>query len=370
MFRKLLLLLLAALLMLPIWHTGQEAVAAGGSYKVGTKSLPVRADADSDSAIKGYLNQGTTVQISEEKYGWAKISGGGLKGWAAAHYLVAASAASGGKTVNTDVKSSTTETWNEVSGSGVRLRSGPGLSYSVIGSVTTGDRVKRSQKKGDWSRVTTEGGQTGWMSSKYIGREISISSGGGSGPSARSSRGSLQGRLIAIDPGHGGSDPGMIGKAHDTEEKDLTLSTSKLLAEELRGRGAKVVLTRDKDDEKPALSDRVRLAGSADAFVSVHYNSAPNQASGSLVFYYSKSKDAPLAQEIESELRGLSLRSNGIAFGDYHVLRENSLPAVLVELGFLSNEKDELEVSTSAYQRSAAKAIADGLQNYFGRKSS
>lgn len=193
---------------------------------------------------------------------------------------------------------------------------------------------------------------------------VAVSSGGGLGPATGSSRGSLQGKLIAVDPGHGGNDPGMIGTTHGTEEKDLTLSTSKLLAEELRSLGARVVMTRTKDGEKPALPERVKTAADAeaDAFVSVHYNSAKNQASGTLVFYYSKSKDAPLAHAVEGRLQGLSLRSNGIAFGDYHVLRENRLPSVLVELGFLSNAKDEKEARTASYQKAAAKAIAEGFR--------
>ncbi|OXM13871.1 N-acetylmuramoyl-L-alanine amidase [Paenibacillus herberti] len=369
MIRKISLLLLAAMLLLPAWQDRPAAEAAAASYKVGTKSLAVYKDADSRSTVKGYLKQGTVVQVSDEKYGWAQVSGNGIKGWAAAHYLVEASS-SGNKGGAENLKQTSTEVWNEVSGSGVRLRSGPGAGYAVIGSVSTGDLVKRLKKQGNWSRVTTESGQTGWMSSQYVGSSVSKSSGKGLGPTAASSsRGSLQGKLIAVDPGHGGSDPGMIGKTHSTEEKDLTLSTSLLLVEELRERGASVVMTRNEDDEKPALSERVKTAVAADAFISVHYNSATNKASGSLVFYYSKSKDAPLARAVETELQGLSLRSNGIAFGDYHVLRENRLPSVLVELGFLSNKKDEEEVRNSSYQRSAARAIAEGLQNYFSRQS-
>ncbi|QJC53477.1 N-acetylmuramoyl-L-alanine amidase [Paenibacillus albicereus] len=374
MIRRLTLPLLALLLALPFW-SAEAATAAGKSYKVGTNSLAVREDADSGSALKGYLKQGTTVQVTEEKYGWAKLSGGGLKGWAAAHFLVAASgsaSSSGSGASVTTASTSKDSGWKSISGSGVRLRSGPGTGYGILGSVTTGDRVKVLKQEGGWTRVTTESGQTAWMSSQYIGGSVAVSSGSGLGPTAGSSRGSLQGKLIAIDPGHGGNDPGMIGTTHGTEEKDLTLSTSQLLAEELRSLGARVVLTRVKDGEKPALAERVRTAAAAaaDAFVSVHYNSAKNQASGTLVFYYSKSKDAPLAHAVEERLQGLSLRSNGIAFGDYHVLRENRLPAVLLELGFLSNATDEKETRTASYQKAAARAIAEGLQDYFARKSS
>lgn len=104
----------------------------------------------------------------------------------------------------------------------------------------------------------------------------------------------------------------------------------------------------------------------ADAFVSIHYNSSPKNVSGTLTFYYSESDDLRLARSIENRLgQGIGLKSNGVSFGNYHILRENNLPAALVELGFLSNRNDEAVVRTSAYQKKAAKAIAEGLADYF-----
>ncbi|QQZ61996.1 N-acetylmuramoyl-L-alanine amidase [Paenibacillus sonchi] len=88
--------------------------------------------------------------------------------------------------------------------------------------------------------------------------------------------------------------------------------------------------------------------------------------SGTLTFFYSENNDLRLARSIENRLRqGIGLKSNGLSFGDYHILRENSLPATLVELGFLSNRSDESIVRTASYQKKAAKAIADGLADYF-----
>ncbi|MCG6197877.1 N-acetylmuramoyl-L-alanine amidase, partial [Anoxybacillus sp. LAT_38] len=60
------------------------------------------------------------------------------------------------------------------------------------------------------------------------------------------------------------------------------------------------------------------------------------------------------------------MKSNGLSFGDYHVLRENDRPAVLVELGFLTNPRDEAMIRTADYQRRAAEAIVAGLKDYFG----
>lgn len=180
--------------------------------------------------------------------------------------------------------------------------------------------------------------------------------------------GSIRGKLIVVDPGHGGSDPGMLGTTYDTMEKDLTLQTSLYLRDYLTAKGARVELTRTRGDQKPTLSRRVQLGQQlgADAFVSIHYNSSPKNVSGTLTFFYSEQNDLRLARAIETRLgAGIGLRSNGLSFGNYHILRENPLPAALIELGFLSNPYDESIVRKAAYQRKAAQAIAEGLADYY-----
>jgi N-acetylmuramoyl-L-alanine amidase len=88
--------------------------------------------------------------------------------------------------------------------------------------------------------------------------------------------------------------------------------------------------------------------------------------SGTLTYYYSEAKDRPLARSIEARLaKGLGLKSNGISYGDYHVLRENNRPSVLLELGFLTDSRDEATVRKDDYQKKAAAAIAAGLADYF-----
>ncbi|WP_169091460.1 N-acetylmuramoyl-L-alanine amidase, partial [Paenibacillus sp. PL91] len=179
-----------------------------------------------------------------------------------------------------------------------------------------------------------------------------------------------KGKVIVIDPGHGGEDPGMIGMKYETMEKELNLSTSFYLEDELCNRGARVLMTRTKEEERPNLSNRVKISESAgaDAFVSIHYNSSEKNTSGILTFYYSETKDRPLARAIENRLAdSIGLKSNGISFGNLHVLRENDTLSTLVELGFLSNAKDESIVRGSDYQKKAARAIAKGLEDYFSK---
>ncbi|MBW7457381.1 N-acetylmuramoyl-L-alanine amidase [Paenibacillus sepulcri] len=340
--------------------------------KVVINLLNVRSEASLKGNIVGALKNGQLVSVSkEDDYGWLQINSGKVSGWVAGYYLkkvdgtVQTSEAS--KTqLKTEPKKTAKQTEATVTADSLRIRSGAGTKYEVVGGLAKGQQVAIMGSQSGWVKIQTSNGQAGWVSDRYIS--------GGSGNSvvstshsSKSSNG-LHGKTIVVDPGHGGDDPGMIGTTQKTMEKDLTLSTSFYLEQELRARGASVVMTRTKDKEKPSLGERVQISGSAhaDAFISIHYNSSETKASGTLSFYYSESKDRPLARAIESRLAdGMELDSNGISFGDYHVLRENGTPSALIELGFLSNKKDESLVRKSGYQQEAAAAIAKGIEDYF-----
>jgi N-acetylmuramoyl-L-alanine amidase len=343
---------------------------ASGSYlaKVYTDSLNVRSEPSNEASIVGVLNNKDTVTVSNEKYGWLYIKTGKVSGWVAGQYLKKATGgvvmASTTTQASSSVQKSSTTTRATVTADSLRIRSGAGLTYKVVGGLSKGDVVTVLGSQGEWAKIQTLAKQTGWVSDQYISKSSVQTASGSSGQS----RGGLKGKVIVIDPGHGGDDPGAIGTKYKTMEKELNLSTSFYLEDELRSRGARVIMTRTKDSQKPALADRVKTSTSAgaDAFVSVHYNFSEKQTSGILTFYYSETKDRPLARAIESRLAdGIGLKSNGISFGNLHVLRENTTVSTLVELGFLSNSKDESIVRGSDYQKKAAKAIARGLEDYF-----
>lgn len=343
---------------------------ANGSYtaKVYTDLLNVRSEPSLESSIVGALKKREMVTVSNEKHGWLRIKSDRVSGWAAGYYLkkvdgsvVTASATD----QDGSVQKSSAATRATVLADMLRIRAGAGLNYKVLGGLTKGEVVTITDNREGWVRIQTPTGQTGWVSECYIVKgaiqKAAVSSGKSKG---------LIGKVIVIDPGHGGDDPGMIGTKYETLEKMLNLSTSFYLEDELRNRGARVLMTRTKEEEKPKLSDRVKISESAgaDAFVSIHYNSSENKTSGILTFYYSEMKDRPLARAIENRLAdGIGLKSNGISFGNLHVLRENDTISTLVELGFLSNAKDESIVRGSGYQKKAAKAIAKGLEDYFSR---
>lgn len=175
-------------------------------------------------------------------------------------------------------------------------------------------------------------------------------------------------KTICLDPGHGGSDPGAC--AEGVREKDITLTMAKLIGGKLNG--YKVIYTRS-DDTYPTLSERAALANTAkaDLFVSVHCNSATNtQANGVEVYTHTSQSDGAVAaaSAIYKRLLAASgMTGRGIKAANYHVLRETKKPAVLVELGFISNAADREKLTSAAWQEKAAAAIAAGIKEYIER---
>ncbi|WP_405104459.1 N-acetylmuramoyl-L-alanine amidase [Paenibacillus sp. FSL K6-1217] len=357
--------------------------ATAYTAKVYASSLNVRSEPAAGASVTGTLAGGATVTVTEEQHGWLKVRAGSVSGWVAGYYLkrtsgsssTSASSSASKASAKTAVKTSAVSSGSAVvTASSLRMREGPGTGHEVVGSLQSGNKVTILLRQGEWSRVRTAGGTVGWVSSQFLSggtvRSASTVSSNSQTQSVVRKSGSIRGKLIIVDPGHGGTDPGMLGTTYDTMEKDLTLQTSLYLRDYLTAKGARVEMTRTRGDQKPALSQRVQLGRQlgADAFVSIHYNSSPKNVSGTLTFFYSQQNDLRLARAVETRLgEGIGLRSNGLSFGDYHILRENPLPATLVELGFLSNPYDEAIVRKAAYQRKAAQAVAEGVADYFNK---
>ena len=172
-------------------------------------------------------------------------------------------------------------------------------------------------------------------------------------------------KIVCIDPGHGGKDPGATGG--DVDEKDIALDVSKKIVSFLEAKGCTVMLTRE-TDVFVALSDRARMANSAkaDLYVSIHCNSVRDnaRATGMEVYHYTHASEASkhAARVIYDKLLPVcGLRGRGVKSQDLAVLRETAMPAVLVELGFISNPIDRAKLTNFAWQDDAAKAIADGI---------
>ena len=177
---------------------------------------------------------------------------------------------------------------------------------------------------------------------------------------------------VVIDAGHGGDQPGAVGAVY--KEKDLNLAVARLLKGELEKRGLKVVMTRETDLSLP-LRDRVRIADGSKSrlFISVHHNAAHSRdARGYSVYAPRNCSNYPgesvvLAACVQRELLKLpQVLDRGVNFADFKVLYSN-MPAVLVELGFISNQEEELIIGAPSRQKIEAAAIAEGVVRYLRR---
>ncbi|WP_163867201.1 N-acetylmuramoyl-L-alanine amidase [Myxococcus eversor] len=223
----------------------------------------------------------------------------------------------------------------------------------------------------------------------------------------------LKVRRVVIDPGHGGHDAGAIGK-EGTREKDVALSISLKLADELRERGLEVVLTRE-DDRFIRLEDRAKFANTerGDLFISVHCNAAASRKLRGIETYtlntsadrYSirlaarenassekgisdlqfiladlatkanTEESSRLANQVQRSLvtslanKYSDIKGLGHKEALFYVLLGVKMPAILVETAFLSNLDEEKRLATSAYQTDVAKAIAQGVEDFLGDRN-
>ena len=190
----------------------------------------------------------------------------------------------------------------------------------------------------------------------------------------------LKGKIICIDPGHGGTDVGAIGHigGKDVYEKNITLSIALPLRDMLTSAGAKVVMTRDTDkdvygpwaDADPELQARCDIANEAhaDAFVSIHIDSFSNSSvDGTTAYYNAKSsKDLLLAQMMhQATMNSLSIPDRGVKYNDFYVNVYTTMPSVLMEMGFITNDHRVKMLTSSWGPRGIAQSLFNGLVNYF-----
>lgn len=173
---------------------------------------------------------------------------------------------------------------------------------------------------------------------------------------------------VIIDPGHGGHDPGTIGIG-GFREKDLVLPISLDVVEILRKQDIEVIMTRDTDNFV-SLEGRTDMANelNADLFVSIHANainlSRPD-VNGLETYYYKSKQGRRLAEIIHwSILNGVNIDNRGIRQARFFVLRHSAMPAVLVEVGFLTGAVDSSRLKNPNHRRQMAEAIARGVIEY------
>ncbi|MDD2568730.1 MAG: N-acetylmuramoyl-L-alanine amidase [Clostridia bacterium] len=183
------------------------------------------------------------------------------------------------------------------------------------------------------------------------------------------------GKIIVVDAGHGGFDPGAVGSS-GILEKDINLAVSIRLADVLRQAGAIVVETRTTDvalgDSKSEdMRNRVQLAKNANSelFITVQANSIPQkQYRGAQIFYAKKSDSAKLlAENIQEELGGLlkNTTRKALPINDIYIVKNLDVPVIVAEIGFLSNMEEEALLKDKAYQNKIAWGIYMGIIEYY-----
>jgi N-acetylmuramoyl-L-alanine amidase len=191
------------------------------------------------------------------------------------------------------------------------------------------------------------------------------------------------GPMIVIDAGHGGTDIGARAKDPYCEEKKLTLTTARLLKKYLIQLGYRVAMTRD-SDANISLARRVEIAGQADAdlFISVHFNSTRNNTVSGIEIFFSESSPSsgaahssrvPSSRRLADAILPRLIErteaiSRGVKRGNFYVIRETTMPAVLIEGGFISNQEERTQLRTREFQDKIARGIADGIDAYFRKR--
>lgn len=223
-------------------------------------------------------------------------------------------------------------------------------------------------------------------------------------------------RVVIVDPGHGGADPGAVGKG--LREKDVCLDVAKRLAAALnKVPGYRAVISRQ-DDRRIPLAERMRFAEreGADLFISIHVNAAPSsRASGAEVFFLSigaatdraaaevarleNEADPDFVVQEDEALRGLPFaidlrqadtllrssriaevvldvltarglaESRGVKQAGFAVLKSFQVPSILVEVGFISSPAERKKLKSSDYRQRLAEALASGVWRYFGQSA-
>lgn len=181
--------------------------------------------------------------------------------------------------------------------------------------------------------------------------------------------GLVRDKLIVLDAGHGGSDPG--AQRSGIQEKELTMQITNQLKKRLTQLGARVVMTRS-DDTFVSLEDRVKITNETqpDLFVSIHINAleSTNSIYG-VETYYQTEQSKPLAAAIHQQLvSGLGVPDRFVRKARFYVINHTAVPAILAEVGFISNPKERDNLGSAEYQVKIADSVSSGIVQFLTEK--
>lgn len=242
----------------------------------------------------------------------------------------------------------------------LNIRTEQSTTSKILETVSKGEELEVITTYPNWTKVKSKN-VVGYVKNDYISNKpLSIN----------------KELVITIDAGHGGKDPGT--HFGDLNEKDITLDTAIKVRDLFNNSNVKVVLTRD-TDQFIDLNERVTIAKNNKSilFVSIHVNSGSGEMGGGLeTYYYANQGKNPfiadsqlLANSLQTNmLNAWKLTNRGVHHGNFQVIRDNSMPAVLTELGFIDSKNDQQMLSSTQQRTIIAGAIHDGIIQYLINK--
>lgn len=230
---------------------------------------------------------------------------------------------------------------------------------NVLELVPSGEIFSYQSTKAGFYLVTSNKGNTGYISQNETNKFTKI---------MYQPIHTLKNAIIVLDPGHGGDDIGASSIDQQYYEKNMTMAIAKVVKKALEQAGATVYLTHTSSSKYIYLDDITKFSmdKNADVFLSFHFDSADinNKYSGIKTYYY-YNKYQSLAKSISHAFDNLPLDNLGIHYGNFEVIRETTQPSLLLELGYINNEKDLASITSKDYRQKVADDIVKGLKNYF-----
>ncbi|MBP0724125.1 N-acetylmuramoyl-L-alanine amidase [Bacillus sp. RG28] len=334
--------------------SSSNSVGVNQMYGINTDGLNVRSGPSTSYPVIQKINKATKVQGYSINNDWLYLSDKNLKGYISIKYTT--------KLKNDPSKPPSNQDDSKlvrkviVDTTSLNVRSDSSTSSLVIGSVKKGEILVVLKEIDGWLQIS-KNNSIGFVSKQYV-KDLQV-------PNSSTIN-------IAIDAGHGGTDPGT--SYNGLVEKDITLKTAQFIKESFLGSNVNVILTRDSDQFIP-LGDRVKIAKNNGAilFVSIHVNSGSGEnGGGTETYYYGKDGKNPMIQQSQNLAKSIQTQllmawnstDRGTNHGNFQVIRDNNLPAVLTELGFIDSQADRLHLSSQLELHKAANAIHDGIIQY------
>lgn len=308
-------------------------------------NINIRDQANTSSNTIAQGNKYDSYKVIGEKNGWLKVKlpdgqEGYVAGWLTAYNQNYYSEGNLGFKKTAD---------------NLNLRSGPSTKHNKVNVLGKDSIIKVIGTENGWDKIVSEDGTVGWCSSDYL-NEINP----------------LSGKSILLDPGHGGKDPGAISLS-GKYEKYINMEVALKLKAVLESMGAKVHLTRTGDyyinnTERGRMADRLGV----DILLSIHHNALNNRDYFGLSTYYNTIKYKSPRQGYDLAealyLNAITVKGvyrDGILDRNYEVLRETNTPAALIEIGFMSNPQEEMNIHSSSFQDIMVEKLANGIVDYF-----